>query len=861
MSMPKEGMSMGETPMADAPKQRADINRLHYHPPADGWDEMKTANGQIRAHWRGFIEQFRTLDPGEMARRWDVGQALLRDNGVTYNLHGDSAGLDRPWQLDPFPMILSWTEWSALAKGIAQRARAIDAVLADLYGPRTLVSKGIIPPALLHANPGFLRPCHGWTPEGGHHLTLYAADLVRGPDGHWRVYADRTESPAGTGYALENRTIVGRTLSESLRTIHVERLAPFFDAKTRALKAASPRRSDEPRVVLLTPGPYNETYFEHAYLARHLGVTLVQGEDLTARDNHIYLKTLTGLQQVDVILRHMSGEWCDPLDLRGDSMLGVAGLVQAARAGNVAIVNALGSGLFDGSALSAFLPEANRALFKTDLLLPSVETLWCGNAADRDKVLDGMDDLFLRPAFRNRTQAAMGSGLGQSERTALRETIMARPWEWVSQAVQRFSTVPVWQAGKLTPQAVMLRVFAVAKSPTEWEVMPGGLARVAPDYASLAIGRLQTGGGSKDLWILAREDQHTSSIDARTQSAPVKLVRGSRDLPSRVADNMFWLGRYLERCDSLARLLRAAVRGIDDGLDQGDSETARKHAKTLQRMGLTFPGGAFTGPPERLSKVLMEFHLGKHANGLAHQVERMSRVAANLRDRLSIDTWRVLQQLRDKIDAAGPKSRAVRDDVDGWLNGIILMVEAANGLSMENMTRGPLWQFMDSGRRIERAIFLVDALWGALTGCAQEQDVPMDVLLDIADSIMTYRSRYLAAPRLAGVIDLLMCDESNPRSLGFQLAALSAHMDSLSSQRKDEFLSPEQRLMTVLCGIVRTLDVSLLATTTGSDGFIDMEHMMETCSSRLWELSEIISREYFTHAQWRLPTRPPDLLP
>lgn len=857
MSMP-----MADNATAATPKRRIDMTRLHYPVPHDGWDEMKTGNGQIRAHWRGFVDQFRALDSEEMTRRWDVGQALLRDNGVTYNLHGDSAGLERPWQLDPFPMILSWSEWSSLSKGIAQRARAIDAVLADLYGPRTLVTKGIIPPALLHGNPGFLRPCHGWTPVGGHHLSLYAADLVRGPDGHWRVYADRTESPAGTGYALENRTIVGRTLSEIMRTIHVERLAPFFDAKLSALRAASPRRNDEPRIVLLTPGPYNETYFEHAYLARHLGVTLVQGEDLTARDNHIYLKTLTGLQQVDVILRHMTGEWCDPLDLRGDSMLGVAGLVQAARAGNVAVVNSLGSGMFDGSALSAFLPEATKHLLKTDLLLPSIDTLWCGNAADREKVMDGMDELFLRSAFRGRTtQAIMGKNLSVTERINLREAVQARPWEWISQSIQRFSTVPVWQAGKLVPHSVMVRVFAVATGPNEWEVMPGGLARVATDYASLATGRLQSGGGSKDLWILARDEHHTLNIDGRARSAPLKLVRGSRDLPSRVADNMFWLGRYLERCDSHTRLLRAAVSGIDDCLDLGDGASARKHAKTMQRMGLTFPAGAFTGPPERLSRALMEFHLGKHANGMAHQVDRLGRVAANLRDRLSIDTWRVLQQLREQIEAAKPKSRAMRDDVNGWLNGIILMVEAANGLSMENMTRGPLWQFMDSGRRIERAIFIVDALWGAMTDCMDEDEIPMDLLLDIADSVMTYRSRYLAAPRLAGVIDLLLCDESNPRSLGFQLAALSAHMDGLSNQRKDEFFSPEQRLMTVLCGIVRTMDVGILSTPTGGDGFIDTERLMETCSSRLWELSEVISREYFTHAQWRLPTRPPDLLP
>ena len=833
-----------------------------YSPMPDVWDELKGGNGRMRTHWRSFIGKFQAMPPSELARRWDVAQTLLRDNGVTYNLHGDPAGLDRPWRLDPLPLVIGGHEWAELSKGIAQRARLLDAILTDLHGPRALIAKGIIPPALVHANPGFLRPCHGWTPVNNRHLTVYAADLGRGSDGKWRVFADRTESPTGMGYTLENRVVVGRALSDIMREVQVERVAPFFDALRASLRAASPRLTDEPRVVVLTPGPYNETYFEHAFLARQMGITLVQGEDLTARDNHIFLKTLTGLQRVDVIFRLLNGEWCDPLDLRGDSMLGVAGLVQAARAGNVAVVNALGSGLVDGGAINPFLPAAAQALLHDGLILNSAPTWWCGTPADRDHVIANLDSMTLRPAFKGRTRIVLdGGAMTEPERATVAQSITARPWEWVAQSNADLSTAPVWTEDGLEPQFAMVRVFAVAGPNGLWTVMPGGLVRAATQRHALAGGRLQSsGGGSKDLWVLSHEaDNATPTGESREQTAPVKLVRGSRDLPSRVADNMYWLGRYLERTDAAIRLLRSALLGLDDALDQGEGGQAKRHLKALIDFGMAVPRTILTMPPSRWPGALIDFHMKVDGEGLAGEVEHLSRVAANLRDRLSVDTWRVLRHLHDRMELARAHADGPRGDIVGWLNELILIVEAAHGLSMENMTRGPLWQFMDSGRRIERAIFMSDFIAGAMTDRADESEVPMDLMLEIADSVMTYRSRYLATPRLAGVLDLLLCDESNPRSLGFQLSALSAHMDGLAEQNSDGFFKPEQRLMTVLCGIVRTIDIDVLATCTHDGGFHDAECVMESISSRLWELSEVISREYFTHARWRLPSRALDI--
>jgi uncharacterized alpha-E superfamily protein len=408
---------------------------------------------------------------------------------------------------------------------------------------------------------------------------------------------------------------------------------------------------------------------------------------------------------------------------------------------------------------------------------------------------------------------------------------------------------------------MVIRVFAVA-SERGWQVMPGGLVRVSGE-PDLTTARLQTGdGGSKDLWVLSEPRAQAESA-AQPFAAPVKLVRGNRDLPSRVADNMFWLGRYLERVETTTRLLRAALARTEDALDQGDDFKAIETLGTFARLGLSLPEGLDEETGRDLPAALIAHHAELDSGALADQAERMIRLAANLRDRLSIDTWRALQRLKDEV-AGIPAGlgEGGRGDIQGRLNSVVLTAVALSGLAMENMTRGPMWLFLDAGRRIERAGAIVETLGGALAEAKGEFDVPMDLLLDVWDSVMTYRSRYLAAPRLAPVLDLLMLDENNPRALAFQLSALSGHMDRLNTFSGDTgFLRQEQRLMTVLCGIVRTTDVMVLSRFDTDGGYDDAERLLETVNSRLWELSEVISREYFTHAQWRLPLHPVELLP
>src|SRR6202167_3331434 len=523
------------------------------------YDEMSSAPGVLRPHWDVFINSISALGAQELRRRWQTARQRIRENGVTYNVYGDPLGMDRPWNLDAIPLMIPPTEWSQLESGLIQRARLLNLILADLYGPQKLLRGGRIPPALVFANPGFLRSCHGVNVSGNTYLHLLAVDLARGPDGEWWVISDRTQAPSGAGYSLENRIVMAETFPDLFREFQVKRLASFFRSFRDTLLRLSPVARDNPRVVLLTPGPYNETYFEHSYLARYLGFTLVQGGDLTVRDNRVFLKTLEGLKQVDVILRRVDDGFCDPIELRSDSYLGVAGLLQAVRAGNVAVANALGSGLIETSAFMPFFPGLCRRMLGEELKLPTAATWWCGQPHALKHVLDNLDSLVIKPAFPSKgMEPVFGGKLGPEARSRLIEQIKESPQGFAGQELLSLSSAPAWSERQvLTPRRVVLRVYLAAKGDT-WVVIPGGLARVSPSMDTPVVS-MQRGGGSKDTWGLSDGPVDTLSLQT-PRDVPVTLVRGSvSDLPSRAADHLFWLGRYAERSEHLARVLRCVL--------------------------------------------------------------------------------------------------------------------------------------------------------------------------------------------------------------------------------------------------------------------------------------------------------------
>ena len=841
--------------------------RLHelYRPLPGIHDEMIAADGSIRPHWARFLDGLEDMSDGELGRRWRLAERLLHENGLTYTADASADRSDRPWDLDFVPVLIGADEWRMLEQGLIQRARLLNAILADLYGPQTLLRDGQLPAAVVLGNPQFLHPCHGFRQRGGLYLHVYAADLGRGPDGLWWVLADRTQAPSGVGFALENRVILSRCFPEMFRDLHVRRLANYFQSMHESLVAGAPR--ENPRVVLLSPGPGAEGYFAHAYLSRYLGYTLVEGGDLTVRDNRLFLKSVDGLKPVDLILRRMDAEECDPLELRSNSMLGVAGLLQAIRAGNVIVANALGSGLVETKAMMPFLQPLCRRLFSEDLRLPNTATWWCGDEQVRDHVLDNLDRLSINSAFKRRsllsrtTSVVPGASLASRERLAIIEQIATRGHEYVAQELVSLSTTPAWTANGLQPRPMTLRVFLAATRDGGYAVMPGGLTRVSASRDARAIA-LHRGDGTKDTWVLSDEPVTSSFTLLRSPLSYVKPNRTGKDLPSRAADNLFWLGRYAERSEDIMRVLRSVVRRLTDDASPVDNVAAmRRVLRVLFEKGDSTPpaGGRSAGANETLEQQLAALMFDPDLPyGLPETLGDLHRTAGLVRDRLSVDAWRTLGRLHAKAIlhshhlGAPPRPLELGGALE-ILDDSLRTLAAFSGMEMENMTRNHGWRFLDVGRRLERAQHLIDLLRSLLARGNPAEDGSLILLLELADSTMTYRSRYLTTPMLPPVIDLLLLDETNPRSVAFQVTAIVEHVEQLPRNTDEHVRTPQQRLMLSLLTEVRLAEIAPLCDEDSEGRRGALEALLDKIGAGLPHLSEIITRDYFSHAEARRP--------
>jgi uncharacterized circularly permuted ATP-grasp superfamily protein/uncharacterized alpha-E superfamily protein len=839
-----------------------------YRVPQGLYDEMHSGSGEPRAHWQTFVQSLNSAGLSDVARRWEEARRLIHENGVTYNIHGDPRGLDRPWELDPIPLLISASEWEATETGLVQRARLLEAILADLYGSQRLLNDGLLPPDLVFGHRGFLHACHSIPLPSKRHLHLYAADLGRSPDGQLAVIADRTQALSGAGYALENRIVLSRMWPDLFRDCLVQRLAMFFQEVREFLASLAPQNRDNPRVVLLTPGPYNETYFEHAYLARYLGYTLVEGNDLTVCDSRVFLKLLGGLQPVDVILRRLDDDLCDPLELRGDSVIGVPGLVQAVRAGNVAVANPLGSSLIETPAIMPFLPALCRSLLGEELRLPSVPSFWCGDVTAMQHVLTNLQRMVIKPSFPGTgLTPVFGESLSGSESQALADRIRSSPRDFVAQEQIQLSTAPILANGRLEPRHMGLRAF-VAASDGSFTVMPGGLTRISSSADTLVVS-ITKGGGSKDTWVLSSTPVCTFSL--LQTGRPVELSRGGGDLPSRVADNLFWLGRYAERAEGAVRLFR----GILDRLTVKSGLTDVPELPTLLRaltdQNQTYPGFVGEGVEARLAmpdgELLSLLFNQRRSGSLAATLDKLHRVAGLVRDRISIDAWRILQSIRLEAPEARPGDTAadvsllIDSDDRVWdgdltlsdvlppLNRMIISLAALGGIAMESMTRGHGWRFLEMGRRLERSVHLIRLLRSTLVTVTANEAPLLEALLEVADSSMTYRRRYPGGLQVAPVLDLLLTDATNPRSLAFQLVALAEHVENLPHDASQARMPPGQRIMMATLTTVRLADVEMLSNVSAG---VMRPHLLELLARLEGDLpvfSDTISQHYLTHAE------------
>ena len=816
-------------------------------------DAAAAAGAGLTPGWEQFFTHLGNDGFHDLTRRTANLERQIRDNGITYNVYADADGPQRPWSLDLFPLIISPDSWKQIETGVLQRVRVLDRVMADVYGPQRLLAEGLLPPALVQGHPGYLRAMHGVRPVGGTHLHIAAFDLARGPDGKWWVVSQRTQAPSGLGYLLENRLIVSRMFPQAFESMHVQRLAATYRGLIENLKAMSPAGADS-HIALLTPGPYNETYFEHAYLARYLGLTLVEGSDLTVRDQKLYLKTLQGLEPIHGLLKRLDDQFLDPLELRPDSTLGVPGLLQVIRAGNVLVANAPGSAFLESTALLGFLPALARHLLGEELLLPALPTWWCGERAAMEEVLPQLGECVIKPTYPGSAShgsfdAALGRGLTRRELDEWSGRILRQGDEHTVQAYLSMSQMPTWdessRQSRILPRSVMLRVFAVADGEQRWRVLPGGLARIAT--ADEEITSMQRGGSSADTWVLT-----TGAVDSTTllqpHLTPALISVRRRLVTSRAAENLFWLGRYSERSENTTRLARLTLQSLG-GEDQSSQPLLAWLTELCTHGGLVID----SVPPATQARRVFERSLVASlcdvttATSVGYNLQAVKSAASAVRERLSQENWNVIVGaereffLRSTEHAGGGSYsplEAIRllESTSGHL-------AAMTGAQTDRMTRDDGWRLLSVGRHIERLGFLAGALAEAFETGAAHDAGGFEALVALFDSTITFHAQYQQSREVAALLDLLVLDRDNPRSLGWvtqtlrgRLAKLAGSAPGELSELSQALPDPESWVLADICAQDEDGEYSALLA------------LLAKCTDAAYRVSDAIGVHYFTHS-------------
>jgi uncharacterized circularly permuted ATP-grasp superfamily protein/uncharacterized alpha-E superfamily protein len=795
-----------------------------YHPLPGIHDEMMTPQGEVRAAWRDLLTGLAALGREELDRRFAAAGRYLHDSGVFYRVYEDDAGVERPWPLAPIPLIIAREEWERLQTALVERAHLLEAVIADIYGAGRLFSERLLPGVFVAGSPEFLRPLAGVPPPGGAFLRTYAADIARGPDGRWRVVRDRTQAPSGVGYALENRLALRHSIPDIYRNLRVARHAPFFQTLQAELAGLS--RQDDSRVCLLTPGPMNEAYFEHAYLARYLGFLLVEGQDLTVRDNGVFIRTVSGLRRTEVLVRRLDADFADPLELNASSQLGVPGLVQAVRDDKIVMANGLGSGIAEARGMLAFLPAIAEAINGRTLAIPNVVTWWLGDPAVRAAMRDRIDDLVVASAYANMAgdenlgDGMRGSTLATPRRQRILQAIEDRGIDFVLQDAAPLSTMPVWHDGRLEARPFTLRVF-LTRHGDSFAVMPGGFVRIGNPGDADALS-LQQGALTADAVVPSLAPLSETTLLPTPDRIQVKRTSGT--LPSRAADNLFWLGRYIERAEATLRLVRAVVVRISES-DPSDEEV--EPITSLLTSWDAAPADLDATRPAAFARAALQ---RGDLPGAVPSLARAARSAgAVIRDRLSPDAWRTLTRLVDTCEAPVgglPDFDAVMEE---RVEFTLRIIAGFSGLAQENMTRLAGWRFLELGRRIERGVVTCRFVrrFGA------RLDRSLDTLLELCDSRITYRQRYVMVAARAPVIDLTLLDPSNPRSVAFQFDQIESHLSAMPDMRTDGRPSLPRQIALATAAKLRTADARRVD-----------ERVITMTETALLHLSEAISSTF-----------------
>ncbi len=807
----------------------------------------------LTAPWRQFFENLESDALGSLDQRAGSLARQIHDNGVTYNVYSDAGGPQRPWSLDLLPLIIPAADWQFIENGIKQRVRLLDHVMADVYGPQTLLSRGLLPPALVQGHPGYLREMHGCKPVGGTHLHIAAFDLAHGSDGHWRVVSQRTQAPSGLGYLLENRLAVSHLFAQGFDAMKIQRLAGTYRALLDGIKAMSPAGA-ESHIALLTPGPYNETYFEHAYLSRYLGLTLVQGTDLIVRDQHLYLKTLKGLEPVHVLLKRVDDQFLDPLELKADSTLGVAGLMQVIRAGNVMMANAPGSAFLESPALLGFLPALSQHLLGEDLALPSLPTWWCGERLAMETALSDLQNSAIKPTYPGSIHhgdfdAVIGHTMSERETQEWAGRIAMNCDEHTVQAYAALSQMPTWRTheggGALALRSVILRVFAVTDGAQSWRILPGGLARVAG--ASSDIASMQRGGSSADVWVMA-----SGAVD-QTSLLPPALTPGTvlqrkRIVTSRAGENLYWLGRYTERSENLVRLAKLILECL-----QGEAQSSPTLQAWVSQMAVTntlvLPSVPTAAQARRLFERSLVAGLGSSdlATSVGYNLRAVRLTASNVRERLSLEHWNLIVCSEEELTQAC-QHMAQSGDLSPLEAQRILKVAsdhlaAITGAQNDRMARDDGWRLLSIGRQIERLGFLSQSLLSGINTGSVFSDGGFDAMIALFDSTTAFHTQYQQSNDMAALADMLVLDRDNPRSLGWVAQTLRGRLAKLAGSAPHELGELSYRVPDPA-----TWSLDLLCATDAHGRYTALCNLLTDCSQAAFNLSDDVSQLYFTHS-------------
>ena len=837
---------------------------IHLAPKAkDGhFDELRGHSSSLLPHWKTFFEQLGPSGLSDLDQRTLELNRQVRDNGITYNVYADEFGPQRPWSVDLFPLIISPESWQEIQSGVLQRAKLLEGIIKDIYGPQTLLKEGLIPPALVHGHPGYLRSMNEAKFQNRKHLHIIAFDLARAPDGKWSVLSQRTQAPSGLGYLLENRNLVARQFPSAYEQMQIAPLANAYRDLIDALKLESPAGANA-HIALLTPGPYNETYFEHAYLARYLGLTLVEGGDLTARDQRLYLKTVRGLEPVDILLKRLDDEFLDPLELRADSTLGVPGLLQVIRAGNVILANAPGSAFLESPALLGFLPAISERLLGEQIQLPAMDTWWCGERAALDAAIPNLRNGAIKPTYPNGSghqnyESALGGDLSQAQLDEWVGRITRQPDEHTVQTYIPLAQMPTWlnafnlnDASLIEPHSYMLRVFALSNSSDGWQVLPGGLARIAGNNSGIAS--MQRGGSSADVWVQTNYQNPITEQQSHQANPTKEIVMRKRMVTSRAAENLYWFGRYTERSENILRLAKLYLENINS-----EYTPSRPLWSWLERLCNLY-GLVPEGVPSHFDQgdirhrifertLINSLNASENVTSVGYNLSAMKRTASNVRERLSPEQWSTINHCIENFQKDCQKAANFHDfssslAIDA-LKQASSSLAAITGAQTDRMTRDDGWQLLSIGRHIERLSFLTTVLDSAIEmGLLFNPNVDSSgytALLNLFDSTITFHAQHQQSREIAPLLSLLVMDDENPRSLAWVSKALRARLSKLAGTERN---NPDELARSV----TNLLDYDLykISTADASGNFTDLRYCLAQVSQSAWSVSDEISARYF----------------